>query len=162
MTATSVDTFANTNPAFCALVLRSFVEGYTQVDSEGVSLPLLLFPLPMVLSTDIATLFAGTNVNTGLLTWVGRYPQVTIELRLRVERSARFSREALFFGLVRRALGISEQGRIVLDEAGLVKKVKFPPSQDRGRALANARQLGHWVADVRSTETVYASMGMNR
>lgn len=38
MATKSVDTFAHTNPAFCALVLRAFVEGYQKSDARGVLL----------------------------------------------------------------------------------------------------------------------------
>lgn len=162
MPATSLDTFANTNPAFCTLVLRAFVEGYLQGDGEGVPLPHVVLALPIVLSADLAATFAGTNATTGLLTWVGRHPQVTIELRERVTASARFSREALLFGVTRRVLGVNERGLVVLDDAGLTRRVRFPTSEDRGRALSNARQLGRWLADVRSIETVFACLGMNR
>ena len=50
MPATSLDTFANTNPAFCACVLRAFVEGYLKSNPEGVPLPNVVLPLPIVLS----------------------------------------------------------------------------------------------------------------
>jgi hypothetical protein len=110
MPATSLDTFANTNPAFCALVLRAFVEGFLQGDGEGVPLPHVVLPLPIVLSADLAATFAGTNATTGLLTWVGRHPHVTLELRERVTTSACFSREALLFGVTRRVLGVNDRG----------------------------------------------------
>ncbi len=162
MPATSLDTFANTNPAFCSLILRAFVEGYIESDAEGVPLALVVLPLPIVLSAEITATFAGTNVNTGLLTWISRHPYVTIGLRDRVTSSAMFSREALLFGLTQRVLNINDRGFIVLEVAGLKKKVRFPTTEDRGRSVSLARKFGTWIADVRSTETVYACLGLNR
>jgi hypothetical protein len=162
MPANSLDTFANTNPAFCALILRAFVDGHIQIDDSGLPLPFVVLPLPVVLSADIANTFAGTNSSTGLLTWIGRHPSITIELRRRIEASARFSREALLFGITRRVLGVNDRGRVVLDDEGLTRKVRFPADEDRGRAVSNARQFGRWLAGVRSIETVFACLGLNR
>src|SRR5262249_10086726 len=119
MPAISLDVLANTNPAFCSLVLRSFVEGYMRGEAEGLPLPHILLPLPIILSTDLTGFFAGTNTGTGLLTWIGRYPQVTIDLRERVQASALFSREALLFGITQRILDVNQRGNIVTDDEGL-------------------------------------------
>jgi hypothetical protein len=162
MPALSLDTFANTNPAFCSLILRFFVEGYMRGDANGLPLPHVLLPLPIVLSSDLNGLFAGTNATTGLLTWVGRHPEVTIDLRKRVGSSASYSREALLFGLTQRILGMNQNGRIVTESRGLVRRVTFNASDERNRFVKNARKFGRWIADVRSIETVFSCLGLNR
>lgn len=162
MASTSRDTFANTNPAFCALILHAFVEGYQKRDAEGVPLPSLLFTLPVILSADLIATFSGTNAETGLLTWVGRHPQVTIDLRQRVTATAQFTREALLFGFTRRVLAVTDRGLVTVDSAGLRRKLGFPAADDRNRLVKYARQFGRWVADVRSVDTVFACLGMNR
>jgi hypothetical protein len=162
MPANSLDTFANTNPAFCSLVLRSFVAGYLENDSKGSPVPQLLLPLPIVLCSYFSETFKGTNAATGLITWIARHPEVTIGLRGRVQATAQFSREALVFGLSRRILDVNQFGLVVTDDRGLVRDVRFGPSDNRGLAMTNARRLGRWTANVRSTETVFTCLGLNR
>ena len=162
MAASSIDAFAATNPAFCAVVLRAFVKGYVEQDPEGVPLSLLLIPLPVLLSGDIAGALVGTNATTGLLPWVARNPEITIGLRERVGRVASFTREALLFGLRYRVLTITSAGLVLPDTAGLKKQPKFAATTDVGRALANGRKLGQWVGQVRSPQTVLVSLGVSR
>ena len=162
MSSQSIDTFAYTNPAFCALMLREFVESYVQVDSRGVPLPLMLLPLPIVLSGELADTFDGTNSRTGLITWIGRHPEITIDLGRRIEATALFSREALLFALARRVLTVSQNGNIAIDNAGLKKKIRFPSAEPKGRLLSTVRTFGRWVGDVQSLETVLICLGLNQ
>lgn len=162
MPSQSTDTFAYTNPAFCALMLRGFVEHYMKADTKGVPLPLMLLPLPIALSGDLADTFDGTNSRTGLITWVGRHPEITLDLGRRIEALTPFSREALLFALSRRILDINDAGYVDIDEAGMKKALRFPASEPRGRVLSITRTLGRWVGEVRSTETVLACMGLNQ
>ena len=162
MPSQSTDTFAYTNPAFCALMLRGFVEHYMKAEKRGVPLPLMLLPLPIALSGDLADTFDGTNSRTGLITWVGRHPEITLDLGRRIEALTPFSREALLFALSRRILDINDAGCVVLDESGMKKALRFPTSEPRGRVLLITRTLGRWVGEVRSTETVLACLGLNQ
>ena len=162
MAASSIDAFAATNPAFCAVVLRAFAEGYVEQDPAGVPLSLILIPLPVLLSGDIAGALAGTNATTGLLPWIARNPEVTVGLRERVGRVSGFTREALLFGLRYRALTITPAGLVLPESAGLRKQPRFPATSDVGRVLANGRKFGQWVGQVRSPQTVLVSMGVSR
>ena len=162
MPSLSTDTFAYTNPAFCALMLRGFVENYMKADSRGVPLPLMLLPLPIALSGDLVNTFDGTNSRTGLITWIGRHPEITLDLGRRVEALTPFSREAILFALSRRILDINDSGYVELDDAGLKKALRFPAIEARGRVLSISRTLGRWVGEVRSTETVLACLGLTQ
>lgn len=162
MPAVALDTFASTNPAFCALVLRAFTESFQKVDAAGSPIPLLVLPLPLVLSEDTVGFFDGTNTKTGLLTWIGRHPQITIDLPERIVATAKFAREALLFGVTRQVLDVTPQGCIVTADRGLVKRAKFAATDDRQRAFTLAMRLGGWCASVGSIETVYTSLGLHR
>jgi hypothetical protein len=162
MPSQSIDTFAYTNPAFCALMLRAFVEQYLRADTNGVPLPLMLIPLPIALSGDLADSFDGTNSRTGLITWVGRHPEITLDLGRRIAALTPFSREALLFALSRRILDINNAGCVDLDEVGMKKALRFPANEFRGRVLSITRKLGRWVGQVRSTETTLACLGLNQ
>lgn len=162
MSVMSIDTFAATNPAFCSLVLRAFSEGYTQGDPQGVPLPLILIPLPLVLSNDIAQTLQSTNSATGLLPWIARTPEVTVGMAERLTKTAAFSREALLFGLRYRILSVTPSGRVVPESIGLTRKLKFPASADPGRAINLANRLGIWAAEVGSPQTIFVTLGANR
>ena len=162
MPSQSTDTFAYTNPAFCALMLRGFVENYVKVDTGGVPLPLLLLPLPIALSSDLADTFDGTNSRTGLISWVSRHPEITLDLGRRIEALVPISREALLFAISRRILDINEAGLVDLDKAGMRKALRFPSAEPRARVLSITRRLGRWVGDVKSTETVLVCLGLNK
>jgi hypothetical protein len=162
MPPASIDTYAVSNPAFCSLVLRAFAEGYVQADPAGVPLALVLLPVPLVMTKEIADTLGSTNVNTGLLPWVSNNPQVTIGFSQRVTNTAHYSREALLFGLRQRIVDINESGRVVPITDGLAKKPAFPVSTEPGRAMSLARRLGVWAGQVGSPETVFVSLGGNR
>ncbi|MAC55318.1 MAG: hypothetical protein CME31_22485 [Gimesia sp.] len=158
MPSQSTDTFAYTNPAFCALMLRDFVQNYMKADNRGVPLPLMLLPLPIALSGDLADTFNGTNSRTGLITWVSRHPEITLDLGRRIEALTPFSREALLFAISRRILDINDAGYVDLDNTGMKKALRFPATEPRGRILSISRTFGRWVGDVQSTETVLACL----
>lgn len=162
MPAVALDTFASTNPAFCALVLRAFIEAFQKVEPGGCPISLLVLPLPLVLSEDRTGFFDGTNAKTGLLTWIGRYPEITIDLAERIEATAKFAQEALMFGLTRQILDVTPRGHIVTSDHGLVRRPKFATADERQRAFTLAMRLGGWCAGVGSVETVYTSLGLHR
>lgn len=162
MSMVSVDTFATTNPALCSLIVRAFVEGYVVGDAAGAPLPLILLPIPFVLTEDTSATFARTNANTGFLPWLGRFPEVTINLGDRIRRTAEFSRQGLLFGIRKRVLSVASSGSVILDGDGLRRKPNFPASTEVGCATSYARRLGVWCGQVRSAETIFLSLGVQR
>src|SRR5262249_38275797 len=122
MNVDSLDAYAATNAAMCSLVLRAFVEGYCSVDAAGVPLPLILTPLPIVHTDSLAQTMQSTNATTGLVSWVSRFPQVTVGLPERIADAADHAKNALLFGLRYRILAINSDGRVILDSGGLKKK----------------------------------------
>ncbi len=160
--AVSIDIYASTNPALGALVIRAFVEAYVKEDAAGLPLSLVYLPLPIVLSGDIASTLDETAATTGLLPWVGRFPEVTIGFPEKLTRTASFSRHALLFGIRQRILTISDQGRVLPISSGLKKKPNFVATTEPGRALKLAKRLGGWIGRVRSEETVFVCMGAHR
>ncbi len=162
MAMISVDTFAVTNPAFSSLVIRAFVEGYVAGDPEGSLLPLILLPIPLVLTEETASTFAQTSSSTGLIPWLGRYPEVTVKLGDRIRNTANVSRQALLFGIRQRVLTVLPSGRVILDSEGLRKKPSFPTRSEVGKATSFAKRLGIWCGQVQSVETILISLGVNR
>ena len=81
----SLDIFADTNPAYCSRILMEFCWGYEEEAGSGVPFPLIILPLPIVLSGDHEAMFDGTNKATGLFTWIDRNPELLLDLSERVE-----------------------------------------------------------------------------
>lgn len=162
MPATTIDIYAATNPAFCSLVLRSFIEGYAEADSDGVPIPLSILPLPMVLTDQIARTIDSTNVKTGLLPWVVRNQEVTVGLWDRVIKSAEYSKRALLFGIRYRVIGLNSKGRLTAIKVGLARQPNFPASSEPGRAIRFAKRLGVWMGEVKEMDTIFVSLGVNR
>ena len=160
--AVSIDIYASTNPALGALVIRAFVEAYIKEDATGVPLSLIYLPLPLVLSGEIASTLEETAATTGLLPWVGRYPQVTVGFPERLTRTAKFSRHGLLFGIRQRILTVNAQGRVLSISTGLMKKPNFDTATEPGRAIKLAKRLGAWIGRVRSEETVFVCLGAHR
>jgi hypothetical protein len=122
----------------------------------------ILLPIPFTLTEDTAATFTQTNASTGLLPWLGRFPEVTINIGDRIRNTAELSRQGLLFGVRQRVLSISSLGRVVLDGDGLRRKPNFPVSTEVGRAMSYARRFGVWCGQVRSAETIFLSLGVQR
>ncbi|MBX7135532.1 MAG: hypothetical protein K1X67_22925 [Fimbriimonadaceae bacterium] len=160
--AVSIDIYASTNPALGALIIRAFVEAYVKEDPAGVPLSLIYLPLPIVLSGEIASTLEETVATTGLLPWVGRFPQVTIGFPERLTRTAKFSRHGLLFGIRQRILTVNDQGHVLPISTGLKRKPNFDAVTEPGRAMKLAKRLGGWTGRVRSEETVFVCLGAHR
>ncbi len=162
MPLTAIDTYAATNPAFCAIVLRSYIEGFTKTNSAGLPFPLILLPIPLVLTSDIAQAFNGTNVSTGLLPWLNRNPEVTIGFSKRVRDTATVSRAGLLFGARYGVFEINAAGRIFLKPEGLVKNTTSIKRLYVAEAMKLASRFGSWIGKSGSPETIFIALGVNR
>jgi hypothetical protein len=160
--AVSIDTYAATNPAFCSVILYSFLEGFSTTNSTGIPFPLMLLPIPIVLTREIADSFEGTNVRTGLLTWATRSPEITIGLRERIQNTSDFSKQGLLFGSRFGLFSISDIGRVFLKPDCLKKNLPTTGRTYITEAIKLARRLGVWVGEAGSTETVFIALGVNR
>jgi hypothetical protein len=160
--AVAIDTYAATNPALCSLALRAFAEGYAESNPDGLPLPLIILPLPIVLTEQIAATIDSTNVTTGLLPWIVRNQEITIGLWDKVARTSVFSRQALLFGIRYRIINMTADGRLLPDKTGLARQPTFPASTEPGRAIRFAKRLGIWMGEVREMDTIFISLGINR
>jgi hypothetical protein len=160
MVKKAIDVFAATNPALGAAVLRSFAIGYMTEESAGVPVPLMFFPLPIVLSRTLSATMDGTNVTTGLVTWLTRRPEVSLGLSGRIDATGTFTQESLAFGIRYGLLAIIEEGRVRPDDVGLRKHLRFPAKDDRGRALALASRLGAWMGRMPNAQSIFHSFGL--
>lgn len=158
MAAVAIDTYAATNPAFCCTLIISYLEGYAQ----PMPLPLILLPVPVLLTNEIADSFDGTNSTTGLITWTTRHPEITVGMRDRLRKTAEYSRQGLLFGVRYNALTVDSKAQIFLRQQGLKKKLPTAGDSFVAKSLKLAKRFGIWVGAVGNTETVLLMLGANK
>ncbi len=154
------DIFAETNPAFYAYALVSFVAAHLTVNDQGPDLPVVYISLPIALSGEFSDTFDGTNKNTGLLEWLGRSPQVQIGLAERVNASMGLITDAVRFGCFLRVLSLSANARLLLGDQKVKRSVVSTLSNETAQSLKRAERLGYWFASAGSTKTAFDIMGL--
>jgi len=98
----SIDVFAETNPAFCSLIIFSFCKGYYNETKEGVPFPLVLLLLPIILSNDMSKSFEGTNIKTGFFKWIENNPVILLDFSKKVNGSIEFLKPAIEYGFFKK------------------------------------------------------------
>lgn len=162
MPATAIDTYAATNPAFCAIILRAFIEGFSKSNSNGLPFPLILLPIPAVLNSDVAQMFGKTNASTGLISWIDRNPEVTVGFGHRVRDTAQYSRAGLLFGARYGVFEINKAGRVFVRPDGLLKKTESIKTPYIANAIRLANRFGTWIGTAGTPETILLALGVNR
>lgn len=158
MEKVSIDIFANTNPAFCSLILHSFCQGYYTVKGKGVTFPLLLLPIPIILSNDLAPSFDGTNVKTGFLSWVKKNPFLTIGLSDRIESAYNIIKPGIAFACSKSILEVNSKGEFFPKDDALKNYVNVV---ELSKLYKNAYRLGQWLGEINSTKTIYNHLGIS-
>ncbi|TAJ09050.1 hypothetical protein DMA11_20780 [Marinilabiliaceae bacterium JC017] len=148
----SIDIFAETNPAFCSLVLYSFIRAYHEESGCPVSFPLLLLPIPIILSGDLESSFNGTNKKTGFFTWLERNPKIRFELIDRIENSMEYIKPAIEYGFFKGIFKLSSKGEIY-PETQSVKNCKT--NQITKPIFKRAENLGYWLGRINSRRTIF-------
>jgi hypothetical protein len=153
---TSIDIFAEANPAFCSLILLNFCKGYFHETKIGVPFPLLLLPLPIILSNDLSKSFNGTNVRTGFFRWIKNNPEILLDLTIRINESNEFLKPAIEFGVFKRIFQIDNLGFLIPIE----NSVKNLYKSELENLFKYSDRLGKWIGQVNSTKTIYNHLGI--
>lgn len=154
------DIFAETNPAYCASLLATFVRAYRTRSGSEPDITLCYAALPLALSGDLAPTFGRTNRKTGLLEWLHRSPVIQIRLAARVNGSLDIVTEAIRFGCFSNLLAINTEGRVAPGASPVPKHLKAQLTQETHDIFDNIDRLGHWFALAGSTRTVFNMMGL--
>lgn len=152
----SIDVFAETNPAFCSLIIFSFCKGYYNKTKEGVPFPLVILLLPIILSNDLSKSFEGTNVKTGFFRWIENNPVILLEFSDRVNESTEFLKPAIEYGLYKKIYQINELGYLTPIQNSIKNNKKF----EFDYLFKYAERLGSWIGQVNSTKTIYNHLGI--
>jgi hypothetical protein len=154
------DLYAETNPAFGAYLLVSFVRGFVEANPVGPELPVAYLALPLAISGDLCRTFDHTNRNTGLHEWLERSPQIEMNLAERLNSSVRFVAGAVRLGSFSHAITLTDDARLLVGPHSLKKNLASGGSSDLARCVRYAERLGYWFAKAGSTKTIYDIMGL--
>ncbi|WEA01773.1 three component ABC system middle component [Mucilaginibacter sp. SJ] len=153
----SIDVFAATNPAFLSLVLLGYLEGYTEEAGSGLPFSLLVLPIPIILSGDLESTFDGTNIKTGFYSWIKQNPQILIGLNTRINDSIEYIQPAMAYGIAKKIIGFDSYSNLVAhsDNIGNIYG-----SSSIARHFKNAKRLGSWIGQIKSTKTIFNHLGL--
>lgn len=152
----SIDIFAETNPAFCSIILLKFSSGYYSVTSEGVPFPLLIIPLPILLSGDLYKSFEGTNQKTGFYRWLENNNEIVLNLSERIEDSFEYFKPAIEFGFSKNIFSLNENGKI----NPIVQNIKNKYPSELADQIRYAERMGNWFGQINSVKTIYNCLGL--
>lgn len=155
----SFDVFAETNPAFCSVILQKFCLGYSQESDCGVDFPIIFLVLPIVLSSESNRNFLNTNVATGLFRWLDRNPEVLVQLPDLVQETVSYTKRAITFGLSKKAFGVSKNGQFVVEHKEVFKNTSSLDPYIKMTCI-NSFRFGQWLGQVGSTTMIYNSLGL--
>lgn len=163
------DLFAETNPAYVAFVLYRFVDSFIQHSDRRphviqhsdrfphVSLAYLM--LPLALSQRLELSFSSTNITTGLLPWLNRFPEIRIGLQRDIDVARQITSHGLRAALYSRTLELGEGGSLRLGNA------KPPPKGAKSKmptlsrqAVSRAERLGVWMSQVGGPSAIFSAL----
>lgn len=157
-TAISRDAYAETNPAFCSLLLTANVAGFQSVHNRTMPVTLLPFVLPIVMSGELDSTFSYTTVDTGLSRWVVKNPQILLKLPAQTKACREMTRAALQFALHFKEISIDNDANMRAANPTLsalqLKKLGFE------RMASNATKLGAWFGSLGSVTLAYNILGL--
>lgn len=154
------DLYAETNPAFGAYAAIGFCREYHSVSAQNPSIALIYLALPIAMSRDTERSFSETNVSTGLLAWLNRYPEIRPNLGARLDASLDMVSATLKLGLASKALALVDGGTITL---GPKPPIKAPVGRlpiEPKKAIRRAERLGAWMGDAGSAGSVFSALGV--
>lgn len=154
------DVFAETNPAFCCVVLAQFCLAYQEAQpaERPPTAALLYLVLPIAISQDLAPTFEGCNKDTGLAVWLSRNPKVVAELAKKVNLTLEITTAAVRFGCFTEKLRLTSDG----DVESVLRKLPVSVTGGVARAaLKRARLFGAWAAGMGSPRAVLEALGVS-
>lgn len=156
----SYDLFAETNPAFGTFVAITFCRSFQATSGSPPNIALLYLAVPIAMSSDTQASFSATNVKTGLLSWLKRFPDIQYQLGQRLNASLSIVTASLRFGLSSRALEIDDDGLVGLgyDVPAKAHTNKLPSGPKQ--AIKRAERLGIWMANAGTPGSIFSAFGV--
>lgn len=154
------DVYSETNPAYCAYVIASFVSAFSLIKTEGPEMVTTYVSIPLALSGELELSFEGTNKNTGLIEWLERSPVVQIGLTSRVNESIDIVTEGLRFACFSNVIVLDDKSKLRIGPQKLKQSRQRSLSLQSRNAIKRAERLGYWFASAGSSRSIFETMGL--
>lgn len=137
-----------------------FARGYYSEAGQAPEYPLLFLPSPFMLSTILARSMSGTKATTGLVEWYCDNPKAQAAIYPEVVRTSKYSRQAIRVNVEK---GILEQkGLYFVPNPRFSNTIPKEPvdAEMEDRPFSTAYRLGQWCGQIRSTKSIYTTLGL--
>lgn len=154
------DVYPDINPAFCSLVLTQFVASYHECSNDFPTYPLLLLPIPLILSNELDSLFLKQRKSSDFFVQLEKHPEVKVFLNQRIKDTLEITQHALAFSLqfdVLEYLDNSKKFRTTENSTLLFEK-SIPSIVNT--YIKKTALLGSWLGKINSDSTIYTYLGV--
>ena len=145
------------NPAFCALVLRQAVKGFSDEISAGMPYPLAFLVLPIVLHRSTREALP-RSIATKMHPWLETNQQVRVGFATRCANVVDHTREGLLYASALGLIAFSGDAVIQILSGRLMRP--WPAEAESAVCLKSALFVGRWLARAGDAVTVYAMWGV--
>jgi len=155
------DYYADVNPAFCSLILCNFVLNYHSQSNSCPTYPLMIIPIPLVLSGEIDRFFNNKQLRSDLFLLLSQDPAVLFSLSNRIRDSLQITQNALAFSFQNRVLAFNTETKKFLptERAKQLTNNKF--NSTIRNYLKKSTLLGTWFGRINSESTIYSHLGIS-
>ena len=145
------------NPAFCGLILFRALQGYEEVNLDGMPFSLTLLVLPVCLQKDSRDVI-GAHARSNFLRIVEKHPEITVGLAARTSAMLPYALEA--FGLLMEGgcIGVNDRGSIHTKGDRVRKTISGTAETIACQRVA--RFVGKEFARIADRVTVYTTFGI--
>lgn len=149
------------NPAYCGAIVREFVRAFSKEVGNGTPLSLVFCAMPIVMHPETRRRLPKT-VATSLYPWIEDHPEALVGYTERTRNLVPFVREAIRFGVSRRALVFDEEGALLVgaSRASVTKRFLEDATPDVRETAHAASKVGRWFARAGQTPTILAAWGI--
>jgi hypothetical protein len=146
------------NPAFCSIIIREAVRGFSDQGEDGMPYPLAFLVLPIVLHRSTRNALPNT-IATKMHPWIEQHQQVRVDFARRCAAIIEHTREGLIYAAANELLEFSDEAEILIRRKRL-RLPNWPNDSEPTSCLDRARFLGRWLSQAGNTATVFAMWGV--
>lgn len=148
------------SPPFCALLTWHAASGYVEKREQGMPLPLCYVAVPLLLHKSSRTALP-RDIRTSFAAWLDETPAIRVGLVDRCRALVPYVREAITFGLAKRAFSLVDEARLIPGaKSKALGRYTSTSTEEVKECLRRSQFLGRWFASAGSPATVFALLGI--
>jgi hypothetical protein len=148
------------NPAFCAILIRQTIQGYSVDFPQGMPYSLSFLILPLVLHENTrSSLPKIYNPKSKIHSWIHIHPEIKAELPDRVKSLKPYSQEAIIFGLQRKVFRVGDHGLLIITQKKL-EKPKWDTGSEPQTCYKKSLQIGRLFANTGDEGIIFTLLGI--